>query len=104
MCKTILTPFSRETAVQRNIENDNQSLRGFLRLVETEHPEELLRIREPIDVRFDSTVVVFERVRGHDMPLVTNVAGNRKLLAACLNVRPEDLPAAFRERCQKYLP
>jgi UbiD family decarboxylase len=109
--------FSKETAVQRNIDGDNQSLRGFLHLVETEYPDELLRIHEPIDVRFDSTalifeldragknpVVVFERVRGHDMQLVTNVAGNRKLLAACLGVRPEDLPTAFRERCQKYIP
>jgi UbiD family decarboxylase len=103
--------------VQRNIDDDNQSLRGFLRLVETEYPDELLRIREPIDLRFDSTalvfeldragrspVVVFERVRGHDMQLVTNVAGNRKLLAACLGVRSEDLPTAFRERCQNYIP
>src|SRR5436309_2251283 len=108
---------TRETAVRRNIDGDNQSLRGFLRLVETEYPDELLRIREPIDVRFDSTalifeldragkspVVIFERVRGHDMALVTNIAGNRTLLAACLGVRAEDLPTAFRERCQKYIP
>jgi len=82
--------------VQRNVDSDNQSLRGFLRLVESEYPDELLRVREPIDLRFDATalvfeldhagrspVVVFENVRGSGMPLVTNVAGNRKLLAAC---------------------
>ena len=38
------------------------------------------------------------------MPLVTNVAGSRKLLAACLGVKVADLPTAFRERCQKYIP
>src|SRR5438046_1039874 len=38
------------------------------------------------------------------MQLVTNVAGNRTLLAACLGVEPADLPTAFRERCQKYIP
>src|SRR6266705_1891624 len=38
------------------------------------------------------------------MQLVTNVAGNRKLLAACLGVEPANLPTAFRERCQKYIP
>src|SRR5438874_10403742 len=38
------------------------------------------------------------------MQLVTNVAGNRTLLAACLGVEPADLPSAFRERCQKYIP
>jgi UbiD family decarboxylase len=102
--------------VKRNVDGDSQSLRGFLRLVETEYPDELLRVREPIDLRFDaaalvfeldhagkSPVVVFENVRGNGMQLVTNVAGNRKLLAACLGVDPADLPTAFRERCQKYI-
>ena len=36
-----------------NIDSDNQSLRGFLRLVETEFPDELVRLREPIDLAFD---------------------------------------------------
>jgi UbiD family decarboxylase len=96
---------------------DNQSLRGFLRMVEAEYPGEFLRIRQEVDPKFESTsmlfeldrigrspVVVFEKLKGKDMPLVTNVAGNRKLLAACLGVKPEDLPTAFRERCQKYIP
>ena len=100
-----------------NVDLDSQSLRGFLRLVETQYPDELLRIRQPIDLRFDSTalvfeldqagkspVVVFENVSGSGMQLVTNAAGNRKLLAACLGVEPGNLPTAFRERCQKYIP
>jgi UbiD family decarboxylase len=103
--------------VRGNVDLDSQSLRGFLRLVETQYPDELLRIRQPIDLRFDSTalvfeldqagkspVVVFENVSGSGMHLVTNVAGNRKLLAACLGVDPGNLPTAFRERCQKYIP
>jgi 2,5-furandicarboxylate decarboxylase 1 len=97
--------------------DDRQSLRGFLRMVETDHPEEIVRIREPVDLRFETTsivfeldragkspVVVFENVAGHSMPIVTNVAGNRKLLAACLGVPVDDLPSAFRQRCQTYLP
>jgi UbiD family decarboxylase len=96
---------------------DTQSLRGFLRMVEERHPEELLRVREPIDLRLDMTAVVFEldrlgrdpvvffeNVVGHKMPVVTNIAASRKLLAACLGVAADDLPAAFRERCQKYIP
>ena len=51
-----------------------------------------------------SPVVVFENIKDKTMPLVTNVAGNRKLLAACLGVKAADLPMAFRERCQKYIP
>ena len=100
---------------------DNQSLRSFLRMVETDHPEELLRIRQPVDTRFEMTAIVFELERAgkspivifenptatgtaNSMPVVTNVAGNRTLLAACLGVEPKDLPTAFRERCQKYIP
>jgi len=96
---------------------DRQSLRGFLHMVETQYPDELLRITQPVDPRFDMTatvfeleragrnpVVVFEKVDGYDMPVITNVAANRRLLAACLGVEPRDLPTAFRERCQKYIP
>src|SRR5471030_1841176 len=97
--------------------NDNQSLRGFLRMVESEYPGEFLRIKDEVDPRFESTsmlfeldrvgrspVVVFENIKGHTMPLVTNVAGSRKLLAACLGVNLAELPTAFRERCQRYIP
>jgi UbiD family decarboxylase len=96
---------------------DRQSLRGFLHMVETEYPDELLRIRQPVDPRFDMTAIVFElersgkspvvlleRVDGYDMPVVTNIAANRRLLAACLGVDGRDLPTAFRERCQKSIP
>jgi len=86
-------------------------------MVESEYPGEFLRIKDEVDPRFESTsmlfeldkvgrspVVVFEKIKGHKMPLVTNVAGSRKLLAACLGVKPADLPTAFRERCQRYIP
>src|SRR4051794_25167421 len=97
--------------------DERQSLRGFLRMVESDYPEEFLRIRAPVRCELDITslvfeleqtgkspVVVFENVEGHTMPVVTNIAGNRKLLAACLGVPVPDLPTAFRERCQKYIP
>src|SRR5262245_1470573 len=96
---------------------DNQSLRGFLAMVEADYPDEIIRIREPVDIRFATTsivfeleragkspVVVFEKVGNAGMPVVTNVAGNRKLLAASLGVAPNELPTAFRERVQKYVP
>jgi UbiD family decarboxylase len=96
---------------------DNQSLRGFLRMVETDFPDEFLRVQQPVDPKFESTamvfeldragrspVLMFENINGGAMPMVTNIAGNRKLLAACLGVTPEKLPTAFRERCQTYIP
>jgi 2,5-furandicarboxylate decarboxylase 1 len=96
---------------------DAQSLRGFLKMVEADHPEEFLRIKEKVDPNFDMTSIVFEldrvgknpvivleKVAGFDIPIVTNVAANRRLLAACLGVETKQLPTAFRERCQKYIP
>lgn len=96
---------------------DSQSLRGFLDLVQRTHPDELIRIKEPVSRELDITsavfeferagrspVLVFENVEGSTMPVVTNVAGNRKLLAAALGATPDTLPNTFRERCQNYLP
>ena len=87
---------------------DNQSLRGFLAQLEKELPDELLRIREPVRTKLEITslvyelerlgkspVVVFENVEGHTMPVVTNVAGNRRVLALALGVAPAELPTAF---------
>ena len=96
---------------------DNQSLRGFLDMVGRRFPEEMLRISVPVDLQYETTalvfeleragrapVIVFDRVNGHTMPLVTNVAASRKLLAACLGVEVAALPGAFRDRCQNYVP
>ena len=96
---------------------DAQGLRGFLSQVETRFPDQLLRIAEPVSTHLDITstvlelerygrspVVIFENVEGHEMPVVTNVAGNRTLLADALGAGPAELPTAFRERCQNYIP
>lgn len=96
---------------------DTQGLRGFLARVEKEFPDQILRIGEPVSTHLDITstvleldrhgrspVVIFENVEGHSMPVVTNVAGNRELLAAALGSDSSSLPTTFRERCQNYIP
>jgi UbiD family decarboxylase len=96
---------------------DNQSLRGFLATTEQTFPEEILRIREPVSRSLEMTsvvfeldrlgkspIVIFENVEGSRTPVVTNIAGNRKLLAHCLNAEARNLPTAFRDRCQNYIP
>ena len=93
----------------------DQSLRGFLEMVEQVYPADFVRISDPVRRELDITstvfefersgrspVVMFENVEGFDLPVVTNVAGNRRLLAAALGVTPDDLPLAYRERCQNY--
>ena len=97
--------------------NDRQSLRAFLEMVRNEFPDEFLQISDSVDKNQDMTAVVFEldragrspvvqfnNVAGFKMPVVTNVAANRRLLARCLDVDASDLPAAFRARCQNYIP
>ena len=96
---------------------DNQSLRGFIEATEKADADDVLRISEPVSQQLEMTatvfeldrlnkspVVIFENVAGFDMPVVTNVAGNRKLLARCLNSDVANLPTAFRNRCQNYIP
>ena len=96
---------------------DNQSLRGFIEATEKADADDVLRISEPVSQQLEMTatvfeldrlnkspVVIFEKVAGFDMPVVTNVAGNRKLLARCLNSDVANLPTAFRNRCQNYIP
>src|ERR1700739_4810385 len=78
-------PDVRGTFMPANV--DKQSLRGFLRMVEQDFPDEMVRIREPIGLGQERTalvfkleragrqpVVIFENVAGGRMPLVTNVA------------------------------
>jgi 2,5-furandicarboxylate decarboxylase 1 len=97
--------------------SDNQSLRGFLDATAKTFPEEIVRITEPVSRQLEMTsvvfeldrlgknpIVIFENVEGSKMPVVTNIAANRKLLAHCLGADPKNLPTAFRERCQNYIP
>lgn len=94
-----------------------QSMRAFLEMVARDHPEEFVRISLPVRRELDITsavlelastgrhpVLVFENVEGSSMPVVTNLAANRTLLAAALGVRPDGLAAAYRERSQRYQP
>jgi 2,5-furandicarboxylate decarboxylase 1 len=96
---------------------DKQSMRGFLAMVERQYPEELVRVTAPVKRELDITatvfeleragrspVVIFDNVEGSEMPVVTNIAGNRRLIAAALGVEPSALATTFRERCQNYCP
>jgi 2,5-furandicarboxylate decarboxylase 1 len=102
---------------EADVSADNQSLRAFVEQTEKNDPANVLRIKEQVSQQLEMTatvfeldrlnkspVVIFEKVAGFDMPVVTNVAGNRQLLAGCLGTTVENLPTAFRERCQKYVP
>ncbi len=95
----------------------DQSLRGFLKTVETDYPADFVRVTDLVSRELDITsavfeferngkspVILFENIDGFKNPVVTNTAGNRRLLAAAMGVLPDDLPTAYRERCQNYTP
>ena len=71
-----------------------QSLRGFVSALEQAHPGEVVRISEPVDLAYQTQalalelerrrrfpVLIFEQVRGHSIPIVSNVMASRRGLA-----------------------
>ena len=92
----------------------HQSLRGFLSVLERVHPGEVVRVAEPVDIAYQMQalalelerrrrfpVLFFERVRGHSIPVVSNVMASRKGLAAALGVGEAELPETYAARLKE---
>ncbi|MFQ5912645.1 MAG: UbiD family decarboxylase [Nitrospinota bacterium] len=88
-----------------------KDLRQFIEFLEERHPEEVIRIREEVDPLFGvsgilsrlekagkDSVVIFENVKGSDIPLVSNVHGTVRRLQLALGLRD----GGFREFLQEY--
>lgn len=88
-----------------------QQLREFLADLERDCPEQVVRVEEPVDPRFEATAVVmeaerlpncpvvcFERVGDSRFPVVVNVLSTRERLARGLGIAPDALGAVFGER------
>ena len=76
-----------------------QDLRSFVAAYEQAHPGEAVRIGEAVGLEHDIMAVVleyerrrrfpillFEQIRGHDIPVVANVVASRRALAFALGV------------------
>ncbi|HSB72840.1 MAG TPA: UbiD family decarboxylase, partial [Candidatus Methylomirabilis sp.] len=87
-----------------------KDLRHFLKTVEERTPELFLRIKKEVSPRWELSavqkrletedrlpVVVFERVTGHDMPIVTNVFASKRHLALALGTTPDAVVTRFAE-------
>src|SRR5437870_13735177 len=74
-------------------------LLGFVAAYELAHPGEVVRVAEPVDLEHDIMAVVleyerrrrypillFEKVRDHDIPVVANVVASRRARAFALGV------------------
>lgn len=93
-----------------------QDLRGFVETYGRAHPDEVVRIGDPVDLEHDVMAVVleyerrrrhpvllFERVRGHDMPIVANVVASRRALAFALGVPERELAAEYARRIKERI-
>ncbi|HET8528745.1 MAG TPA: UbiD family decarboxylase, partial [Gaiellaceae bacterium] len=85
-----------------------QDLQSFLRYLEDNYPEEVLRISREVDPVFEATailwalenerrypVVIFENIKGSDIPVVTNVHASFPRLALALGLPFDATPRDF---------
>lgn len=84
-----------------------KDLRGFLADYERENPKEFCRIRKEVDPKYEMAAILtklealrklpilfYEKVRGSDFPVVTNVYSTKKKIASSIGIDPRN----FRER------
>jgi UbiD family decarboxylase len=88
-----------------------QDLRSFVAAYEGAFPGEVVRVTEPISTEYDvmalvleyerrrrTPILVFERVQGHDIPIVCNVVASRRALAWALSVPESWLALEYARR------
>ncbi|HEY7363254.1 MAG TPA: UbiD family decarboxylase [Methylomirabilota bacterium] len=88
-----------------------QDLRHFVADYERAFPDEVIRIADPVGLEHDVMAVVleyerrrrwpiliFERVRGHAIPIVANVVASRRALGFALGVPEAELAAEYARR------
>ena len=94
----------------------SQDLRAFVETFGRQHPGEVLRITEPVDLRLDLQAValelerrrrfpilIFENVRGAAMPVISNVMASRRAFAFALGVDEAGLPSEYVRRLGQYV-
>jgi 2,5-furandicarboxylate decarboxylase 1 len=94
----------------------NQDLRHFVAEYERAFPGEVVRVADPVGLEHDVMAVVleyerrrrwpilmFERVRGHEIPIVANVVASRRALAFALGVPEAELAAEYARRIKERI-
>jgi UbiD family decarboxylase len=93
-----------------------QDLRGFLQRLEAERPDHLVRVKEPLDAKYEVSAVVeelnrlptapvlfAEQVVGSSFPLVSNLLADRDRIAYMLGVPREGLISEFTARAARRI-
>jgi len=93
-----------------------QDLRSFVDEYARRFSDGVLRVAEPVSLDFDVQaialelerrrrfpIVIYENVRGHSMPIVSNVMASRRGFAFALGVEETQLPAEYSRRLLQYV-
>src|SRR6476646_3276025 len=95
-----------------------QDLRTFLDAIKRQSPEDFLVITREVDPAFEITaiavkleqeaqrrpILLFEKVKGSNFPVLTNVHAGRSRLAAAIHAQPEEMQRAYLRAMEKPLP
>lgn len=93
-----------------------QDLRSFVEAYAAAYPGEFIRVEEPVSPAFDLQAIVlelerrkrfpillFERVEGYDIPVITNVMASRRAYAFALGVDEARMPAEYAGRLRQFV-
>ena len=93
-----------------------QDFRSYIKFLEEVAPDDVKRFPQEVSSKYEITalmmeyekiryypLLVFENVKGYDMPLITNVIGTRKRIAASLGVEERNLAEEYSHRSKNRL-
>src|SRR3989442_6394859 len=94
----------------------DQDLRSFVSAYGQAHPGEVVHVTEPVSIEEDVMALVleyerrrrypilfFDRVAGHDIPIVCNAVASRRALALALRVDEYALAADYARRIKEHM-
>ena len=94
----------------------NQDLRSFVREFEGEFPQDVVRVTEPVGLKYEIMalvleyerrrsypVLIFDNIRGHKIPVICNVVAGRRCLAKALGVTEDTLAEEYSRRLKNYI-
>ncbi len=94
-----------------------KDLRSYLKLLEEESPEEIIRIKEAVDPKYEMTayavelerrnrypVLLFENAKGFDFPVVNNIYASQARLAKALDTNLDHIWEEYLRRESNRIP
>jgi 2,5-furandicarboxylate decarboxylase 1 len=95
----------------------SQDLRSFLAQVQAHTPDEVQVLREEVDPRFVATsmvtelaregrypILIFEKVRGAEFPVITNLMGTRERFSLPMGVPVNEVSQEYARRIRREVP